>query len=76
MLFLVQCRDEHSGWLVFQHKITEIILHSGSLAWKSWQELLASIVNSHELARATWIATIVVFHKKEQGPTILPFSCS
>ena len=37
--------------------------------------LVIGIVNSHEMARAKWTTTIVVFHKKEQSLMVLPFSC-
>ena len=37
--------------------------------------LVIGIVNSHGLAWAKWTSTIMVFHKRGESLTVLPFSC-
>ena len=39
------------------------------------KSLVLGIVNSHGLAWAKWIATIVVFHRKGQSRRVVLFSC-
>ena len=55
-----------SPWPAFEKKVHKV------------QEWFGSryIVNSHGLAWAKWISTIVVFHKRAQSLTVLPLSCS
>ena len=53
-------------WSTFEKKVHKI-----------QERFCYSVVNSHRLAWcAKWTTTVVVFHKKWQSFTVLPFSCS